>query len=617
MGDRWRFVRSVLVAVAAIAAASCLAGVGQALAVSPSSSPATGKVILRLGWTISPDNLNPFIGYAGSSYEVWSLQYDQLFLKYPDGTFGPSLAAEIPTKANGGISVDGKVWTVKIRPGVKWSDGRPLTAADVAFSYNYIVGNPTSVLFSAVKGISHVEALDSTRVRVVCTYPKADMLFVWVPILPEHIWGAIKPSVVNTSYANRPPIVGSGPFLVTEFKKGVYVKMERNADYWGAAPAVDEIIFQAYSDGETMTQDVKIGVLDGAQGIPVALYKTMQGDPRLQAVAANFLNLDHVYFNCKEGPSKGNPVLRDAEFRRALAFAIDEQKLVDVVHAGLGEPGTSVIPPKTFSDPDWHWEPAGDAALSFDLQKAQQMLDAAGYGDTNGDGLRENHGKPIRLRLWARADSTTTQGEAKLIAGWWTSLGIDVTFSVLDIGAIDDRFWNFEGATYVPDFDAIVDVGSVYMDPGQTLDLWRTSQIGNWNMPCWSNAEYDRLWEVQARTIDLEKRKNVVWRMQQILYEDAADVILAYPQSTEVFDVQDWQGWVPLPVAAGAPSWVFGLSYNVETYLDLKPVSGSEAGDGTSWPLPAAGAVVAAALVAGIWYTMRRRAGRAAREEEE
>jgi len=295
-----------------------VAGLGwQAMTGSQSAAATAPPVTLKVGWTVGPDNLSPFIGYETSSYEVWSLQYDSLFLLYPDGSFGPGLAAEIPTEENGGISAGGRVWTVELRPGVAWSDGRPLTAEDVAFTYNRVVGDRTSVLYSAVRGIERVEVVDPDTVRIRCSRPKTDMLAQTLPILPRHVWGRVSPAAAASSYQSRPPIVGSGPFVVTEFKKGVYVKLERNPHYWGERPVLDEVVFLTYSDGETMTQDLKLGVIDAALGLPPALFKTLRSDPRLRTVARNLLEFESIFFNCKDGPSKGNPALRDRAFRRA------------------------------------------------------------------------------------------------------------------------------------------------------------------------------------------------------------------------------------------------------------------------------------------------------------
>ena len=120
-----------------------------------------------------------------------------------------------------------------IRPGVKWQDGQPLTAADVAFSYNLIIDNKLTSFLQAVKDIKHAEAVDDTTVRFTMSAPKADMLYAVVYVIPEHIWGKVKVSTLERSYANKTPIVGSGPFQVTYYKRGDYTKLVRNPGYWG------------------------------------------------------------------------------------------------------------------------------------------------------------------------------------------------------------------------------------------------------------------------------------------------------------------------------------------------------------------------------------------------
>jgi peptide/nickel transport system substrate-binding protein len=605
-----RLVLPTVLALALVIAGQT--GLRPAAAGEPSAAP---TVTLRVGWTVGPDNLSPFIGYETSSYEVWSLQYDSLFLLYPDGTFGPGLAAEIPTEGNGGISAGGRVWTVKLRSGVTWSDGKPLTAEDVAFTYNRVAGDRTSVLYSAVRGIERVEVVDPVTVRIRCDRPKADMLAQTLPILPRHVWGRVSPAAANSSHQNRPPIVGSGPFAVTEFKKGVYVKMERNPHYWGKRPALDEVVFLTYSDGETMTQDLKLGVIDAALGLPPALFRTLRDDPRLRTVARNLLEFEAVFFNCKDGPSRGNPALRDRAFRRALATAIDRDRLASVVHSGLASAGTTILQPATWADPDWHWQPPADG-FAFDLQKARRELEAAGYRDTDGDGIREDHsGMPIRLRVWPRADSISTQGEGKLIAGWWKDIGIDVDLAVMDIGAIDDRFWNREDGVYVPDFDVTIDRLLNWVDPGQTLDQWKSYQVGLWNMAAWSDPAYDRLWDEQSEAVDPERRKAIVWRMQELLYEEAVNPVLVYPDALQAYDRRDWDGWAPLPLAGRGTAPVIGTGYNVETYLNLRPTGREAEGGGA----PASLWVAAGATLAGAgatWYVLRRRARRAPAEEE-
>ena len=148
--------------------------------------------------------------------------------------------------------------------------------------------------------------------------------------------------------------------------------------------------------------------------------------------------------------------------------------------------------PDSWVDPDYHWQPPADVMYTYDPAKAKAMLDAAGYKDTDGDGIREDKsGKPIKLRLWARAESPESQKTGSLLTGWFRDLGLKIEYQVMDDGIYYDSIWAYEGNTYSPDFDMYLWNYDGYADPGDTLASFTTAQIENWNEPCWSNAEYD------------------------------------------------------------------------------------------------------------------------------
>ena len=190
-----RFVRHHLALLLVVLLAMGLAwGLWVSLAAASSPSPATGKVVLRIGWTTDPDNLNPFIGYANWTFEIWSLNYQSLFGLGADGKPTLDVAAQYPTQANGGISADGKVWTIHIKPNLRWQDGTPLTADDVAWTYNYAIKNKMANVSVQTIGIRYVKALDPTTVQIVCSEPKADMESSSLYILPKHIWQKVSPA---------------------------------------------------------------------------------------------------------------------------------------------------------------------------------------------------------------------------------------------------------------------------------------------------------------------------------------------------------------------------------------------------------------------------------------
>ena len=578
-------------------------------AASPSPEPA--GVVLRVGWPREPDNLNPFIGWENSSSEVWALQYDFLFGFGVDEMPTLDLAAEFPTAENGGISPDGKVWTIRLRPGVRWQDGSPLTARDVAFTYNYSIKNELFAFGIQTIGIDHVEAVDDLTVRIVCSRPKADMERLWLPILPRHVWKHVKPGLAQSSYVNRPPIVGSGPFQVTEFKKGYYVKMVRNPYYWGKRPAVDEIVFQVYQNPDAMTQDLKLGTIDAAWGLPQAQFAQLQTVPGITALSYNYRNWDYLDVNCYEGEaSHGHPVLRDAAFRRALNYAVDRERLCAIAWNGNAEPATTIMTPRTWSDPDYHWQPPAGQLYSFDLARAGQMLDDAGYADGDGNGTREYRGKDITLRLYALADDVHGQSEGKLIAGWLRALGLRIELSVIDEGALEDRLWNYDGDTYAPDFDLYLWDWDGFDDPGQTLATLTTSQIEAWNEPCWSDAEYDRLAVEQATTLDTQARARLIHRMQQIIYEQTPWVVLTYPEHLEAYNTERWTGWTRVMSGNGPAFYTAG---NIDTYLNLEPraAAAPPAAQSLTVVFIVSGGVVIAGVV--VWLIVRRRP----RREEE
>ncbi len=181
-----------LLSLALVLVVGIIWGLASALAASPAASPSSssGKVVLKLGWTQEPDNLNVFIGYQAECWEIWALNYDYLFSSGNSNQPVLDLASAFPTQQNGGISPDGKIWTIHIRSDAKFSDGVPVTAADVAFTYNYVIKNNMAQYTLDTAGIEKATALNPTTVQFTCAHPMAIgyMETESIPILPEHIW---------------------------------------------------------------------------------------------------------------------------------------------------------------------------------------------------------------------------------------------------------------------------------------------------------------------------------------------------------------------------------------------------------------------------------------------
>ena len=601
--------RLLLLAIVVALAAGLVWGIAAAFASDPSSSPQSGKVTLKVGWTTEPDNLNPFEGYEQSSYELYHVSYDFL-TNYGDKYLEtqPGLA-ESWTK-----SPDGLTWTFKIRQGVKWSDGQPLTAHDIAFSYTYQKTLDLTAFLSSLDGIKKVTAPDDSTVVIQCDRPKADILSMWVPIIPEHVWSQFKTYDEATKYLNKPPVVGSGPFQIVEWQKGKFIRAVANRSYWGGAPKVDELIFAVYENQDTLAQDLKLGAIDLAINIPPAQVKGLASDSDVEAQPCAQKAFDYLSFNCYAGPSLGNPVLRDVKFRQALNWAIDKEKMTVLAHQSYADPGSSLFE-VDFYDPslDWHWDPPADVKYTFDPAKAKQLLADAGYKDTDGNGVLndpKNGGKDIKLRLWARTESAQSQVMGKLITGWWRDLGLDIRYSVEDNGVLSDAQYNTIGKTYTPDYDIYIwqwqPSGS---DPGRRLGYFRTEQIQNQNDACWSNPEYDKLWQLQSRELDPQKRKAIVYQMQEMLYQESPYIVLDYPKTLQAWNTAKWQGWNRIPQPNGAIAYI---SDNVSNYYKVGPkVAETASASSSSNTALLVGIVIAVVVVVAIVLLLLRRKPRA------
>ena len=573
-----------------------LAGPGAA----QSPSPTAGQTALKVGWDIEPDNLNPFAGIQQSSYEIYHLEYDFLT------NYGAAHLETEPGLATSWThSANGLAWTFKIRSGVKWQDGVPLTAHDVAFTYTFIMKYKLQAFLSALSGIKTATALNDTTVVITCSRPKADILAMWVPILPQHIWGRLHSYEQAFNFANKPPIVGSGPFQVVQWVHGQYIRCVANKSYWGGAPKVDQLYFNLYTDPTTMASDLRSGAIQLAIDLPPAQVKGLQSVSGISAQACAQKAFDYLGFNCYTGPSGGNPVLRDWKFRNALNWAVDKQKLVDLAYNDYATPGSTLFEPN-FYDPklDWHWTPPASEAYSFDLQKASAMLTAAGYPLVNGVRLNKQ-GKPIVLRLWARTDSDPSQVAGKLITQWFRDLGLKIQYSVQSEATLTNAAWNYVGKVYKPDYDMYLwfwqPSGS---DPARRVGYFTTDQIQGNNDACWSDAQYDKLFQEQSTTLDQQQRKQIVWQMEQIFYEQTPYIVLDYPKLLEGWNVGTWTGWERIPTPDGAVAYI---SDNVDNYRLVGPKPVTATSSGTSAASVAGIVIVVVAVVAAIVVVLLRR----------
>ena len=196
---------------------------------------------------------------------------------------------------------------------------------------------------------------------------------------------------------------------------------------------------------------------------------------------------------------------------------------------------------------------AGSGPTPSTSKKPGSQLDAAGYTDTDGDGIREYKGEPIELRLWARSESMSSQKAGKLIAGWFGQIGLEIDYQVLDDGFLADKQYNYDGDTFAPDYDLFIWGWGGDIDPNFILSIFTTSQINGWSDCNWSNQEYDAFLQ-QQRTIDPQKRKHRPPHAGDLLRESPY-IVLMYPANYEAYNTEKWTGWVRSPAGDNGAVW--------------------------------------------------------------
>lgn len=575
---------------------------------SPYSSPAadasasagsSSPLVYRIGLQSDVDNMNPFSTYNTIPWECFRVGYN--FLTWYDADYkpAPDLADPVPTVENGGVTDSGRVWTFHIRPNVKWSDGVPLTARDVAYTYNRILRQKLSMYLSYFTGVTKVEAPDDQTVVITSKRPNAVMTALYVPILPEHIWSKVPDPKVE-SYANV-PMVSSGPFQVTEVKIGKYVKMERNPHYqdgFGAEPTVDEVLFEIYQTQDSLVADYKAGNLDAAIELDPGFYRSLKGVPGSTSVAAPGLGFHELGFNCWNSPkSKGNPLLRDVRIRQAVNWAIDKQAIAAIAMDGLAPAGTSLLSPV---DTFFHWNVPPAEQYSYDPAKAKQILDDAGYKmGPNGVRVAPN-GKPLKFRLAALNEYPMDITAAKKISAYLKDVGIGITLQVMDENAFTNA--NYDNA----DDDLYIWSWTADIDPGYILSVFTTDQILNSSDSEYANPVYDKLYTAQAQAVIPAERKRIIDQMQQILYRDSPYSILWYNVLIQSFRTDKWTGYSHVPRGNDGAAFRNMLR---TTYIDLKPVgtATTTSGGGNTGTIVAIVLAVIVVIAIVVFVVMRRR----------
>lgn len=503
--------------------------------------------------TISdPKSFNPVLAKETSTTMVTGFLFEGLTQTNPFSTEPePKLAKSWE------YSSDGKVWTFKLREGVKWFDGKPLTADDVVFTYNDLYYNPEiptssrDILTIDGKKIK-VEKVDNLTVRFTLPKPFAPLLHAAAAdILPKHIVEPmVKAKTFNSAWginAALDKIVGTGPFILSEYVPSQRVVLKRNPDYWkkdaagNKLPYLDKIVILIVPDQNSSILKFQAGETDmiTIRGEDYAVLKPKEAKGNFTiyntgpTFSSSFLCFNQ---NPKAIPQHKWKWFTNKKFRQALAHAIDKESIINNVMAGFAIPEDSSLTPasKFFFNP-------GVKKYEYNLEKAKALLSEGGFKYKGGrlyDG--ENH--PVEFTLFTNSENNVRVNMGNVIKSDIDKLGIKVNFVPIQFNAMITRI----DATY--DWEAIIIGLTGGVEPHEGRNVWHSSgQLHMWfpkqKKPAteWE-AEVDRLYEQGATELDKEKRRKIYYRWQEIIAEESPFIYTVTP--TNLFAVRNKFGGI-------------------------------------------------------------------------
>ena len=547
-----------------------------------------------------------------------TLAYDTLVGLGPDLAYAPTGFAESWVR-------EGLTWTFTIRDGMRWSDGRSADADDVAFTYEYLLAsmdpayvgpwapagndlprsgatrgdrrpdNPLSLYGEQlvdVVGLTAVKAIDSRTVALTTARPTTLLLGAGVPILPEHVWSSVTFAEAATTFQAEPPIVGSGPFQVAEWRRGSFARFGRNPFYWGRRPFLEEIQLRFYRDETAMTSALRNGEIDYARPLAPERFDELDADADIVGIEGLGTGFTHLAFNTYAEPIDGGgastTAVRDRRFRDALGYALDPEALIGEALAGHGRPGTTLIPPAFVP---FHTEPA--RPRTYDLDEARRRLDEAGYPDADGDGVREDaDGRPIDLSLYYPTTESKYRLAAAVVQAAWEEVGIGVTPHGLEPDTLTEQLYVPE-AGGTAEYDVVLWGWRGAPDPDFLLSLFTSAEIGGWSDSSYANTAYDALFARQRQAATLEARQAVVHEMVDLVYDDAPYHVLFYDDELHARRIGRFEGWSTQPRAGGVSLFAFGVG----GYVDLLPASEASPSPGSTAPAAPTPAAVPSADV--------------------
>ncbi|WP_378956373.1 peptide ABC transporter substrate-binding protein [Pelosinus sp. sgz500959] len=452
-----------------------------------------------------PDTLNPLLSDLVSTAEVSSLIFSGLVTMNDKGEWIPDLATEVPTLQNGGISRDGLTITYKLRSGVTWHDGKVFNADDVKFTWQTIMNSKVNVV--SREGYDKIKAIDTPDpytviIRFKEYYPSHLALFN--AILPKHILEVA--GDINKTPFNRSPI-GTGPFKFKEWRLAEAVVLEGNAAYFRGKTNLNTIVYKVIPDSNIMLIQLKAGEVDVVANIPFAQLDQVKDIDGIEAVITPNMIWEHLDFNLD------NALFQDGRVRQAIALGIDKQGLVANVLKNAGSPAAG-----DQSTLSWAYNP-GIKQETRDVNAARELLVQAGWKLGDG-GIFTKDGSKLAFSLAFPTGNRSREIAASVIVQQLKEIGVAV-----ELRPVDEKVF-FAEVLKNRGFQTALYAWVAGIEPN-SLNLWhskkipsRTNGYDGQNYSGWRNPEIDALTEQGARLIDVEGRKQIYYRIQDLIVQE-------------------------------------------------------------------------------------------------
>ena len=540
--DRRGFIQRMIgFGLTAPMATQILAIGGVAMAQSPSPYKPTkrgGGGPLKLLWWQGPTLLNPHFATGTKDQDASRIFYEPLASWDVDGNLNAILAAELPSIQNGGLAADAKSVTWKLKPGVKWHDGKPFTADDVVFTWEYARDPATAAVSIGVYRDLTVEKVDDLTVRVVFDKPTpfwaSPFVGAYGCILPKHLFADFKGAKSRDASTNLAP-VGTGAYKFVEFKPGDQIRGEINPDYhMPNRPYFDTIELKGGGDAVSAARGIiQTGEYDYAWNMQVedeVLLRLEKGGKGrtiyavggdIEFIAVNFTDPNTEVDGERSSMKTKHPILSDAAVRKALALLVDRETILKAIYGRAGRVTANYLNgPEKFVSKNTSWE--------FSVEKAAKLLDEAGW-KAGADGIREKDGKKLKL-LYQTSINGPRQKTQAIVKQAMQKAGIDVELK----SVVASVFFSSDVAnpdTYAK-FYADIEMFQIPMtqpDPAQHMRRYHSRFVATkenkWqgtNFPRFVNADYDAAVDAAENEIDPVKRAALYIKCNDLLWQENA-----------------------------------------------------------------------------------------------